>query len=376
MAQRHLPGSTIGIIGSSLSAAVLAQTAGRLGYRVASLVTEEQNPVRQHALWQTVVEDYEDEALKYFGARVDLAIPEKGILSNQALRVLNQHTDLPMSDDLMAITTDRLIEKVYLDTHHILVAPFSMVTNMTDLKEAVEYIGYPCVLKATQRHIAKADDHVILYSENDFNLAEAKLAQTTCLLEAWIPAEKQVSLIVIRNERGEILIYPPFDIRHEGMPVARQVAYPAQLMRPVEEEMRRIAYHLANQLNLRGSLTLKFLVTSAGVMYVNQASIGMNEESMFTIGTMSVSHYEATLRAMFDMALPSLTLNHPAGIALPLTAIDTDKLMIQYLTRTDWGFAIFPSNSLHQSIQGYVNVTGDSLESCRRQIEATELLLN
>ena len=94
MAQRHLPGSTIGIIGSSLSAAVLAQTAGRLGYRVASLVTEEQNPVRQHALWQTVVEDYEDEALKYFGARVDLAIPEKGILSNQALRVLNQHLSL------------------------------------------------------------------------------------------------------------------------------------------------------------------------------------------------------------------------------------------------------------------------------------------
>ena len=38
MPEKHYPGATVGIIGSSVHAALLAQAAGKLGYRVASLV--------------------------------------------------------------------------------------------------------------------------------------------------------------------------------------------------------------------------------------------------------------------------------------------------------------------------------------------------
>ena len=374
MAQRHYPGETLGIIGSSISAAVLAQAAGKLGYRVASLVTSENNPVRQFATWQTVTESYNEQVLNYFSERVDVVTVEMGILSNREFQLLAAQTDLTLSEDLIAITTDRLIEKAYLDSNKCLVAPFSMVTNLTDLKEAVEYIGFPCILKSTQRHVDNANEHIILYGEEDYDEASAKLEATTCILEAWIPTEKKASVTVIRNERGEILIYPIFEVREQGDLLGRQVRFPAQISKPVEFEMNRLAQLLAESLNLVGSLTLKMLITSAGVVYINEASIGLSDEAMFTIGSMSISHYEAAARAILGLPLPTLHLKSRAAIALPATVLNEENLLTQPMLRTDWGFALFnPINNDSKRLIGQVIVTGDSLSECERQIQITEL---
>ena len=51
-----------------------------------------------------------------------------------------------------------------------------------------------------------------------------------------------------------------------------------------------------------------------------------------------------------------------------------DKVMVQFASRTDWGFVF--ANILDPSgtrLEGQIVVTGDSLESCDRQIDMTEL---
>lgn len=374
MAQRHYPGETLGIIGSSFSAAVLAQVAGTLGYRVASLVTSEDNPVRQFASWQTVTESYNESVLEFFGQRVDIVMVGKNILSNQDFQLLAEHTDLPLSEDLIAITTDRLIEKAYMDSINCLVAPFSLITTLRDLTEAIEYIGFPCILKATQRHIEGSDQHLILYSEEDYEKAEAKLAETTCILEAWIPAEKQASITVVRNERGELLVYPVFEVRDQGNQIGRQVRFPAQVVGEVEREMHRLAVLLAESLQLVGALTLKMLITSAGVVYINQASIGLDDEALFTVGTMSISQYEATARAILGLPFPNLIVKTPAAISLPIATLNEEKVLTQLMLRTDWAFILFnPINNESNRLQGQVIITGESLSDCDRQIQITEL---
>lgn len=374
MAERIYPGATLGIIGSSYSAAVLAQVAGALGYRVASLVTDENNPVRQFASWQTVTESYNERALDFFSTNVDIVMSGKNILSNQSFQILAANTYLPLSDDLIAITTDRLIEKAYLDSINLLVTPFSLITNIHDLREAIDYIGYPCILKATQRHTPYNKDHIILYGDEDLHLAQKRLDETTCILEAWIPSEKQVSITVVRNERGEILIYPIFEVRDQGDDLGKQVRYPAQISTDVDKEIRRIALHLTESLHLIGALTIKMMITSAGVVYINQASIGLDDEALFSIGAMSVSIYEAAARAIFGLPLPSLIVEHKAAISLPIANLNQEKLMTQFMLRTDWSFIFFNPMSNHgEALQGQVIITGDSLADCDRQIQITEL---
>ena len=375
MPEKHYPGETVGIIGSSIASALLAQAAGKLGYRVASLVLRDNNPVRQFASWQTVTTSYNEQALRHFAERVDVVMSEKGLLSNRDFQVLAELTDLTLSDDLIAITTDRLIEKAYIDSAKCLVTPFSMITDLADVKEAVEYIGFPCVLKSTQRHLPDSHNHVVLYSEEDYPTAEKKIFNGTCILEAWIPTEKKATLTVVRNERGELLIYPVFEMIQKGDQLGTQVRYPAMLDEMVELEINRLGQLLAESLDLIGSLTIEFFITSAGVVYINEASIGLSEEAIFTIGSMSLSHFEASGRALVGLPLPNLLPVSAAAVAIPVSQLEIEAVKTQYMLRTDWGFALFnPVGNETGDIIGQVIVTGDSLANCERQIELTELL--
>ena len=375
MPEKHYPGATLGIIGSSVHAALLAQAAGKLGYRVASLVLNPENLVRQFATWQTVAEAYDEATLRFFAGRIDTVIVEPGLLSNLAFKVLADITDVSLSEDLRAIATDRLIEKAYLDEKRCLVAPFAMVTSLEDVKEAVEFIGFPCYLKYTQRHIEAVSNHLILYSEADYEAAQAKIALGTCILEAWIPSEKVVSLSVVRNERGELLVYPPFEQVQSSAVSGTQVRYPVKLHEEVEREIRRLGRYLVETLALVGCMTIDFLVTSAGVVYINSVEIGAKDAAMFTLGAMSLSCYEAMVRAVVGLPLPSLVPLADAAIALPLEALNAEQVMTQYMLRTDWGFALFnPMGRNPLDLEGQVIVTGDSLAHCQRQIELTDIL--
>ena len=375
MPEKHYPGATVGIIGSSVHAALLAQAAGKLGYRVASLVLNPENLVRQFATWQTVAEAYDEATLRFFAGRIDTVIVEPGLLSNLAFKVLADITDISLSEDLRAIATDRLIEKAYLDEKRCLVAPFAMVTSLEDVKEAVEFIGFPCYLKYTQRHIEAVSNHLILYSEADYEAAQAKIALGTCILEAWIPSEKVVSLSVVRNERGELLVYPPFEQVQSSAVSGTQVRYPVKLHEEVEREIRRLGRYLVETLALVGCMTIDFLVTSAGVVYINSVEIGAKDAAMFTLGAMSLSCYEAMVRAVVGLPLPSLVPLADAAIALPLEALNAEQVMTQYMLRTDWGFALFnPMGRNPLDLEGQVIVTGDSLAHCQRQIELTDIL--
>ena len=375
MPEKHYPGATVGIIGSSVHAALLAQAAGKLGYRVASLVLNPENLVRQFATWQTVAEAYDEATLRFFAGRIDTVIVEPGLLSNLAFKVLADITDVSLSEDLRAIATDRLIEKAHLDEKRCLVAPFAMVTSLEDVKEAVEFIGFPCYLKYTQRHIEAVSNHLILYSEADYEAAQAKIALGTCILEAWIPSEKVVSLSVVRNERGELLVYPPFEQVQSSAVSGTQVRYPVKLHEEVEREIRRLGRYLVETLALVGCMTIDFLVTSAGVVYINSVEIGAKDAAMFTLGAMSLSCYEAMVRAVVGLPLPSLVPLADAAIALPLEALNAEQVMTQYMLRTDWGFALFnPMGRNPLDLEGQVIVTGDSLAHCQRQIELTDIL--
>ena len=375
MPEKHYPGATVGIIGSSVHAALLAQAAGKLGYRVASLVLNPENLVRQFATWQTVAEAYDEATLRFFAGRIDAVIVEPGLLSNLAFKVLADITDVSLSEDLRAIATDRLIEKAYLDEKRCLVAPFAMVTSLEDVKEAVEFIGFPCYLKYTQRHIEAVSNHLILYSEADYEVAQAKIALGTCILEAWIPSEKVVSLSVVRNERGELLVYPPFEQVQSSAVSGTQVRYPVKLYEEVEREIRRLGRYLVETLALVGCMTIDFLVTSAGVVYINSVEIGAKDAAMFTLGAMSLSCYEAMVRSVVGLPLPSLVPLADAAIALPLEALNAEQVMTQYMLRTDWGFALFnPMGRNPLDLEGQVIVTGESLAHCQRQIELTDIL--
>src|SRR5699024_8068177 len=162
------------------------------------------------------------------------------------------------------------------------------------------------------RHLPNSEKSVIIYSEQDYPQAETKIEESTCILEAWIPSEKKASLTIVRNERGEMLVYPIFEIIEAGIDGGTQVRYPVSLHSAIEAEINRIGHVIADALGLIGSITMELLITTAGVVYVNDARIGLSDAALFTIGSMSVNHYEATIRAILGLPLPEIRLRSKA----------------------------------------------------------------
>lgn len=182
-------------------------------------------------------------------------------------------------------------------------------------------------------------------------------------------------MTTVRNERGEILIYPVFEIINQGYSSGEQVRFPSLVDNMIEQEMYRIGHQLSDDLHLIGALTLTFLITAAGVIYLNDASIGLSNEAIFSIGTMSVSHFEASMRAFVGLPLPKLSVKHQAAISYPLEALDYEAVMTQYMLRSDWGFVFFNGFINYEpSLLGQIIVTGDKIESCQRQVEITNIL--
>ena len=180
---------------------------------------------------------------------------------------------------------------------------------------------------------------------------------------------------MVRNERGELLVYPPFEQVQSSAVSGTQVRYPVKLHEEVEREIRRLGRYLVETLALVGCMTIDFLVTSAGVVYINSVEIGAKDAAMFTLGAMTLSCYEAMVRSVVGLPLPSLVPLADAAIALPLEALNAEQVMTQYMLRTDWGFALFnPMGRNPLDLEGQVIVTGESLAHCQRQIELTDIL--
>ena len=57
---------------------------------------------------------------------------------------------IPQGTDLLAITQDRLLEKSFLETNNIVIAPYATIVSPTDIQDAIDGIGYPLRFETTR----------------------------------------------------------------------------------------------------------------------------------------------------------------------------------------------------------------------------------
>ncbi|MGG2362127.1 ATP-grasp domain-containing protein, partial [Salmonella enterica] len=83
-----------------------------------------------------------------------------------------------------------------------------------DLEAAIDGLGLPAVLK-TRRFGYDGKGQVRISARDDAGAAWARLGPAPCILEAWVPFERELSVIVARGADGGIASYVPVENRHE-----------------------------------------------------------------------------------------------------------------------------------------------------------------
>ncbi|MEH7223378.1 5-(carboxyamino)imidazole ribonucleotide synthase [Bacillus sp. JJ1566] len=306
---RVLPGQTIGIIGGGQLGRMMAISAKEMGFSVAVLDPTPNSPCGQVADIE-ITAKYDDlEAIKQLASVSDVITYEFENIDYEALTWLEENANLPQGSHLLKITQDRGTEKSAIQEIGLRVAPFLLVENEEQLAKAVETIGVPSVLK-TCRGGYDGKGQYVLRENEDIEAAVELLASGICVLEAWVPFEKEISVIVTRNPAGEVKTFPVSENIHVDN-ILHQSIVPARISELTQSRAQEMAMKLASEFQLVGTLAVEMFVTEDGEIFINELAPRPHNSGHYSIDACETSQFEQHIRSVCNWPLGETTLLRP-----------------------------------------------------------------
>ncbi|EOH90086.1 phosphoribosylaminoimidazole carboxylase, ATPase subunit [Enterococcus pallens ATCC BAA-351] len=365
------PGATIGIVGGGQLGRMMAISAKEMGFRIGIIDPTEDCPASQVSDWH-IIAPYDDQAALEEMARCTQVITYE--FENVDVDTLNQIIDranIPQGTDLLAITQDRLMEKAFLEGNNIVIAPYATIISPTDIQDAIEGIGYPCVLKTTR---GGYDGHgqYVLKGTSDLAPSMNLLRSGTCVLEAWIPFEKELSVLVAGNGYGEYVTFPVVENIHRNNILHETIA-PAQIDPAVAEEAKRIAEVIAEGVDLVGTLCVELFLTKAGALYVNEMAPRPHNSGHYTIEACSMSQFDAHIRGVcgWPLAQPKLLSEAVMVNVLGENLLGTFELIDE---KPDWHFHYYGKAMAKKGRKmGHITLLTEDIGQTLKEIKNTEI---
>ena len=354
------PGKIIGIIGGGEIARMMALSAKKMGYRVGVLDPEKDCPAAQVADWEITAQYDDQEALMDFAMACDVVTYTYDNSDADAITRMKKTVSVPQGAELLSITQDRLLEKAYLEASNINLAPYVTIVTVDDIKGAIDEIGFPCILKTiSERHNGK--DRCVLQSEEDISKAAFLLKRGTCVLEAWIPFERELSVIVARNQANQIVVFPVVENIHRNGVLLKSIV-PARIEDYVVEEIERIARTVAENIELIGVLGIEMFITSSGALYVNELIPRPHHSGNYSIEACTLSQYDAHIRAICGWPLPETELLSPVVMATILAGHE-EATKVQIQLKPNWSFHYYGKEQAKDGQKiGHITILTQNIE--------------
>ena len=205
---------------------------------------------------------------------------------------------------------DRLVEKEFLRGLGIATPEHRAVGSMLELEAAVAELGYPAVLK-TRRLGYDGKGQRVLRSAIDLGAAWEALEGTPLILEAFVPFEREVSLLAVRARSGEFRAWPLTENVHRGGILQRSIApaTDAALQREAEAQVERVM----RKLGYVGVLAVEYFV-HGGKLLANEFAPRVHNSGHWTIEGSQTSQFENHLRAIAGLPLGATDARGHAGM--------------------------------------------------------------
>ncbi|WP_181444388.1 5-(carboxyamino)imidazole ribonucleotide synthase [Bacillus sp. 03113] len=308
--QMILPGQTIGIIGGGQLGRMMALAAKAQGYRIAVLDPTEDSPCGQVADVKIIGEYQSIPSIKKLAEASDVITYEFENIDKDALDWLTEHAYVPQGSKLLEITQDRTTEKASLQDAGVDVAPYAVINDINDIYVNINELGYPSVLK-TARGGYDGKGQFVIKDEGQIKEAASLLEKGQCVLEKWIKFEKEVSVIVTRNSRGEASVFPVGENIHVNN-ILHETIVPARMSKEAEELAIKKAYQIAESFQLIGTLAVEMFLTKEDKIYINELAPRPHNSGHYSIEACETSQFEQHIRAVCNLPLGSTQLLKPA----------------------------------------------------------------
>ena len=210
-------------------------------------------------------------------------------------------------------------------------AKYKYAKSYNELKNGVEHIGFPCVIKPLMSSSGKGQS--IIKSEKDikrswdYALDGSRGDLMEVIIEEYIKFDYEITLLTLTQNSGDTLYCPPIGHRQERGDY--QESWQPMTMKEKDlKSAEDIANKITNALGGSGIWGVEFFIASDGV-YFSELSPRPHDTGMVTLaGTQNYTQFELHARAILGLPVSSIPLVRNGASAVILANHENKKYPI------------------------------------------------
>ncbi|MFD1587264.1 5-(carboxyamino)imidazole ribonucleotide synthase [Halorientalis brevis] len=302
------PGPTLGVVGGGQLGRMLAEAAGPLGVE---LVVSDPTPDAPAApvVRDQVVGDFDDhDALHELGERADYLTYEIELADPDLLEAVSEETGVPVhpAPDTLRLIEDKLVQKERLQDAGVPVPAFRQVDTEDELRDALDELGYPAMLKArTGGYDGRGN--ILVESPDDVAAAFDEIAGPA-MVEEFLDFERELAVMGCRGAH-ETTTFPVTETIHEEE-ILRETVSPARASEVVRKDARDVATDVLDVMEGRGVFGIELFDTGEEIL-LNEIAPRPHNSGHWTIEGCHTSQFEQHVRAVTGRPLGSTERRAP-----------------------------------------------------------------
>jgi len=233
-----------------------------------------------------------------FGKGLDMITIEIEKVNVDALEKLEDEGVLvyPQSR-VIRLIQDKGLQKQFFKQNDIPTAAFQLISNKEALANTSLRLPYVQKLRRDGydgkgvKMIRTAEDLAIAFEEPS-------------LVEEIVDFEKEIAVIVARNDRGEVKTFPMVEMEFNAQAnLVEFLISPSTYSFEIQQQAEELAKKIANDLQIVGLLAVEMFLTREGEILVNELAPRPHNSGHHTIEGNYTSQFGQHLRAIFNLPL-------------------------------------------------------------------------
>ena len=313
----------LGVLGGGQLGRMLAQVALNFDVKIYAMDSSDDAPCSAITTKYTLgnIKDFDD--VYAFGKDKDVITVEIEHVNTEALKKLEQEgVKVFPQPHILEMIQDKGLQKQFYQENNIPTAPFQLIEDKKELKNHIDFVPF---FQKLRKGGYDGKGVYNVQSEIDFQ----KAFDGPCVLEKYVDFKQELSLIVARNEKGEIQTYPLVACEfNKELNVVEFLYSPAEVPENIEEEAKIIGETIISKLEMVGILAVELFLTKDNQLLVNEIAPRAHNSGHHTIESNITSQFEQHLRTITNQKLGATDLVRP-GVMVNLIG-EADEVGIPY----------------------------------------------
>ena len=360
---------TLGLLGGGQLAKMTAQEAYKMGLRVAVIEHGADSPAGMMTKKEFPGGWKNPEDLEAFIQASDIITLENEFIDPDILDVIAERRLVFPTPDTMRLVQDKFIQKQTFAAVGVPTPHFAEITSKQDLVDFGQKHGYPFVAK-TRKFGYDGYGNATIKRETEIDMVWRRFMEgedpRPLLAESFVTFTKELAVMVARNKRGEIAVYPCVQTIQQGH-ICVTVLAPAPIEPELQKRAQEIAVACVETINGVGVFGIEMFLTTDDQIIFNEIAPRPHNSGHYTIEACRTSQFENCIRAVTNLPLGSADMRVPAACMINLlgerTGSGIPDSVIEMLKVDDVALHLYGKKDVRMGRKmGHLTATGATVD--------------